>query len=64
MFLYLLPHSLNGFHMLFFFTFGIDEDVIKVHYHENIKPPCQDCDDIILESDWWINQSKKHHLTF
>ncbi len=33
----LLQDPLNGLHMLFSFTFGIDEDVIKVYYHENVK---------------------------
>ncbi len=48
--------------MLFAFAFGIDKDVIKVHYHENIKLLYQDLIDIALERDGCIGQFKRHHL--
>ncbi len=47
--------------MLFFFTFGIDEDIIEIYYHENVKLLCQDLIDVDLESDWCVSQSKRHH---
>ncbi len=62
MLLQLLQHLLNGFHTLFAFGFGIDEDVIEVYYHENVKLLCQDLVDITLEGSWYIGQSKRHHL--
>ncbi len=37
MLLKLLQHLSNGLHMLFAFTFSVDEDVIEVHYHENVE---------------------------
>ncbi len=46
MLLQLLQHLLNGFHMLFVFAFGIDEDVIKIHYHENVELFCKDLIDV------------------
>ena len=48
--------------MLFVFVFGIDEDVIKVHYHKNIKLFYQDLVDIALERGWCVGQSKRYHL--
>ena len=48
--------------MLFTFILGIDEDVIKVHYYENIKLFYQDLIDVTLERDQYINQSKRYHL--
>ncbi len=48
--------------MLFVFAFSVDKDVIKVHYHENVKLLCQDLINIALERGQWVGQSKKHHL--
>ena len=48
--------------MFFTFPFDIDKDIIKVYYYENIKLLCQDLIDVALEYDWYIGQSKKHHL--
>ncbi len=62
MFLQLLQYPSNGFHILFAFTFDIDENVIEVHYHENVKLFCQDLIDVILEYGQCIDQSKRHHL--
>ncbi len=48
--------------MLFSFTFGIDEDVIKVPYHENVEFLYQNLVDVALESGRCVDQSKKYHL--
>ncbi len=60
----LVQHLSNGFYVLFAFAFGIDEDVIKVHYHKNVELLCEDLVDITLECDRCISQSKKHDLRF
>ncbi len=44
------------------FSFDIKENVIKIHYHENIEFFCQDLIDVALESGRYIDQSKNHHL--
>ena len=48
--------------MFFVFVFGINKDVIKVHYYKNIELPYQDFINIALEHDQCIGQSKKHYL--
>ncbi len=48
--------------MLFAFAFGIDKDVIKVYYHQNVKFLCQNLIDVALEYGQCVGQSKKHHL--
>ena len=48
--------------MLFVFAFGVNEDVIKVHYYNNIELLCQDLINIALKRGRYIGQSKKHHL--
>ncbi len=48
--------------MLFTFVLGIDEDVIEVHYDKNVKLLYQDLVNIALEYDWYVGQSKRHHL--
>ncbi len=50
--------------MLVSFTFGVDKNVIKVHYHKNVEFPYQDLIDVALESGRYIDQSKKDHLVF
>ncbi len=35
--------------MLFALALGIDEDVIEIHYHENVKLFCQDLVDVTLK---------------
>ena len=49
MLLQLLQHSLNGFHVLFTFAFDINENVIKIDYHKNVKLFYQDLIDIVLK---------------
>ncbi len=58
MFLQLLQHLLNGLYVFFAFAFGIDEDVIALHYHKNVKLLYQDLIDVALERDRCISQSK------
>ena len=62
MFSQLLQHSLNGLHVVLTFAFGVDEDVIEIHYHENVKLLCQDLVDIALKCGRCIGQSKKYYL--
>ncbi len=62
MLLQLLQHLSNGLHVFFAFVFGIDEDVIEVHYHENVDFLYQDLIDIALEHGRCVGQSKRHYL--
>ncbi len=62
MLLQLLQHPSNGFKILFSFVFDRDEDVVKVHYHKNVKLFCQDLIDISLERSGCVGQSKRHYL--
>ena len=48
--------------MLFAFAFDVDEDVIEVYYHKNVKFFCQNLINIALKRGQCIDQSKKHHL--
>ena len=50
--------------MFFTFAFGINEDVIGVHYHKNVEFFCHDLINVVLERSQYISQSKKHHLVF
>ncbi len=50
--------------MLFAFVFSVDEDVIKVYYHENVELLCQDLVDVTLKCGQCIGQSKRHDLIF
>ncbi len=62
MFLKLLQHPSNGFHVLLAFAFGINEDVIEIYYYKNVKLLCQDLIDVILKRGRCIGQSKRHNL--
>ena len=48
--------------MLFALALSVDEDVINVHYYENVELLCQDLVDIALDHGWSISQSEKHDL--
>ncbi len=50
--------------MLFILDLSIDENVIKVHYHENVELFCQDYVDVTLKHGRCIGQSKRHNLIF
>ncbi len=60
----MVQHPLNGLYMLFALVLSVDEDVIEVHYHENVKLLCQDLVDSTLERGRCVDQSKKHDLIF
>ena len=62
MFLELIKHLLNGLYVLFAFGFGVNKDVIEVHYYENNKPLWKDLIYITLERNWCNSQSKRLHL--
>ena len=62
MLLQLLQYLWNGLHVLLTFIFGVDDNIIEVHYHKNVKILCQDLVDIVLKCSRYIGQSKKHHL--
>ncbi len=48
--------------MLVTLVLSIDEDVIEVHYHEDIELLCQNLVDVTLKRDRCVGQSKKHDL--
>ncbi len=50
--------------MLFAFVLGVDEDIIEVHYHENVELLCQDHVDVTLKCSQCVGQSKRHDLVF
>lgn len=45
-----------------FWIFGINQDVIQVHYNKNIKLLNKNLADVALETSWYVGQSKKHNL--
>ncbi len=48
--------------MLFALTLSIDEDVIKIHYYEDVELFGQDLVDVTLKRDRCIGQSERHDL--
>ena len=42
----------------------VDQDVIKVYYHTDIKHICEDQVDKSLEGSWGIGEAERHHLPF
>ncbi len=48
--------------MLFALTLNVDEDVIKIHYHENVKLLSQDLIDVTLKRGRYVGQSERHDL--
>ncbi len=62
MLLQLVQHPSNGLDVLFALVFSVDEDVIKVHYHEDVELLCQDLIDITLKRVQYVGQSKRHDL--
>ena len=47
--------------MLFSLIFVIDEDVIKIYYHKDVKLFCQNLANVALECGRCIDQLKRHH---
>ncbi len=58
----LVHHPSDGLYILFALTFSIDEDVIEIHYHENVELLGQEFVDITLKCDRCVGQSKRHDL--
>ena len=56
-------HFLNMLDMVLHIV-RIDQDVIKVYYHADIKHICEDRVDKSLKSGWGIGEAKRHHLPF
>ncbi len=50
--------------MLFALALSINEDVIEIYYHENVKLLGQDLIDVILKRGRCVSQSKRHDLVF
>ncbi len=48
--------------MLFTLVLSVDEDVIEIHYYENVELLHQDLVDITLECGRCIGQSERHDL--
>ena len=48
--------------MLFSLIFGIDKDIIKIHYHEDINFFFQNLINVALKCGQCISQLKKYHL--
>ncbi len=58
----LVQHLSNSLYVLFAFALDVDEDVIKIHYHENDELFCQDLIDVALKRSRCVGKSKKHDL--
>lgn len=50
--------------MAFYLIFDIDDNIIQVYNHKNIKLFSQDFVNILLKYGQYISQSKKHYLVF
>ncbi len=48
--------------MLFALVLSIDEDVIKIHYYEDVKLFGQNLIDITLKRGRYVGQSERHDL--
>ncbi len=51
-------------YVFFAFALDIDEDVIEIHHHKNVKFCCQDLVDVTLKCGWYVDQSKRLDLIF
>ena len=58
-----LKHFPNVFDMVLHIV-QIDQDVVEVYYHTDIKHICEDQVDKSLESGQGIGEAKGHHLQF
>ncbi len=48
--------------MLFALALSVDEDIIKIHYYEDVKFLGQDLVDVTLKRGRCVGQSKRHDL--
>ncbi len=62
MLLQLVEHPSNGLDVLFALALSVDEDVIEIHYHENVKLLGQDLVDVALKRGRCVGQSERHDL--
>ena len=60
----MVQHPPNGSDMFFSFIFDIDENVIEVYYHKDVKLFYQNLIDVVLKRSWYISQFKRYHLIF
>ncbi len=58
------PASIKRLYVLFAFALSVDKDIIKVHYHKNVKLFCQYLVDVALKHGRRVGQSKRHDLIF
>ncbi len=58
----LVQHLSDGLYMLFALTLSVNEDVIEIHYHENVELLGQDLVDVTLKRGRCIGQSERHDL--
>ncbi len=58
----LVQHLLNGLDMLLALVLNVDEDVIEVHYHENVELFYRDLVDVTLKCGQYVGQSERYDL--
>ncbi len=58
----LVQHPSNSLDVLFAFILSIDEDVIEVHYNENVELLCQKIVNVALEYGRCVDQSTRYYL--
>ncbi len=58
----LAQYPSNNLYILFALALSVDEDVIEIHYHKNVKLLGQDLVDITLKRGQYIGQSEKYNL--
>ncbi len=62
MLLQLVQYPSNGLDVLFALALSVDEDVIEIHYHENVEFLGQDLVDVALKRGRCVGQTKRHNL--
>ncbi len=58
----LVQHPSNGLDVFFALALSVDEDVIEIHYHENVEFVGQDLVDITLKRGRCVGQSERYDL--
>ncbi len=49
-------------YLLFALALSVDEDIIEIHYYENVELLGQDLIEVTLEHGRYVGQSKRHDL--
>ncbi len=62
MFPQLLLYPLHCFHVRLFWILSIDQNVIQVHYNEDIKLFSEDLVNVALKTGGCVGKAKKHYL--